>query len=338
MLDLLILLALLALMAGLAKCWAISRRPTTNRKCVGSLMALLMAFVAFIAVDWSFAFFPQLEGLNNILGMLPSAIIVGAALLAISGLKEYSKAKGFYTQGQAQAFTALILSGLLLMLIGVMIFGGMRDSFFGPQRAAGGRPLVFEELNFKFLAPGSQWSQVETNPLDAKATLAFRCARPEIHFLIVAQEALNDKFSVEDLWSLAMRNLSNAMDTVKVIYRTSTFIAGREGLRVHSEATRSGQKLYCQHRLLVFNGWTYQLIIWGGDRERIAIADEADYLLGRFTLLDEHRRPRGNTEAPLGWRVGRAFAGHGADRKSRGAFKWPRIVSFHNHITTQPCL
>src|SRR5437867_2110126 len=313
------LLILLALLAGLAKCWTISQRPTTNRKCVGSLMVLLVAWMASIAVNWAFASFPGLEPLGIVLELLPSAFAVCAALLAVAGLKDYSRAKGYYTQGQAQAFSTLVVSGLLLLLIAAVTFGGIRGSFFGRTRAAGGRPLVFEELNFKFLSPGSEWSQLETNSLDPKATLGFRCTRPEIYFLIVAQKAPNEKFSIDDLWDVALRNLSNAVATLRVIYRASTYLAGYEGLRVHSEATRSGQKFYYQHRLLVLNGLTYQLIFWGADRERLTIAEEADYLIGRFTLLDDRRRARVGNDSSLASRDRRAFAVHGANRQSRRA-------------------
>jgi len=227
-------------------------------------------------------------------------------------LKEYSRSRGYYTQGQGQAFSTLVVSGLLLLLIGAVTFGDLQSAFHGRKHPPGGRPLVFEELNFKFIAPGSDWSQMETNSLDPKATVAFRCARPEIHFLIVAQQAPNEKYAVEDLSELAMRNLSNAMDTVRVTFRGSTYIAGKEALRVHSEATRAGQKFYYQHRLLVFGGLTYQLITWGADQERTAVAVESDYLQARFTLLGERRcwrREDTDFRAPvrMGTRRGASF-------------------------------
>lgn len=62
------LLILLALPTGLAKCWTISQRPTTNRKCVGSLMVLLVAWMASIAVNWAFELFAGLEALGIVLG------------------------------------------------------------------------------------------------------------------------------------------------------------------------------------------------------------------------------------------------------------------------------
>src|SRR5206468_9370690 len=76
---------------------------------------------------------------------------------------------------------------------------------------------------------------------------------------------------------------------------------------------------YYQHRLLVFNGLTYQLIFWGADRERLTIAEEADYLIGRFTLLDERPRAGSENDSSLASRDGRAFAVHGANRQSRRA-------------------
>jgi len=249
----------------------------------------LVAWIASIAVNWSVGSFPALESINLILSLLPSGLAIGAGLLAVAGLKEYSRSKGYYTQGQAQAFSTLVVSVLLLLLIAAVTFGEMQSAFHGSRHPVGGRPLVFEEWNFKFLAPGSHWSQVETNSLEPKPTLAFRCARPEIHFLIAAQQAPDEKHTVEDLSELAMRNLSNSTDTVRVTYRASTYIAGREGLRVHCEATRAVQKLYYQYRLLVFGGLTYQLITWGADKERAAVAQEADYLLARFTLLGDRR-------------------------------------------------
>jgi len=261
-------------------------------------MVLLVAWMASIAVSW-LAAVPELESMSMVLALLPVGIAVCAALLAIAGLKDYSRSKGYYTQGQGQAISALVVSVLLLALIAVATFGGMLSAFQGRGHTPGGRPLVFEELNFKFLAPGGVWSQVDTNPLNLKATLHFRCARPEIYFLIVAQKTPSKPYSLDELCDLAIRNLSNAVDTMRVTYRAATYVAGQEGMRVHIEAARSGQKSYFQAKLLIARDCTYQLITWGADRKRIAISEEADYMLGRFTLLEASRASRKTEDSPV---------------------------------------
>jgi hypothetical protein len=287
---------MLGLLAGIAKCFAIARRPTTNRKCVASLMVLLGAWMASIGWVWFHSLSPALESVELILGIIPSGLTVGAALLAIAGLKEYSRGKGFYTQGLAQAFTALAVSGLLLLLIGLTIAGGMWSGFSEMDHPSGGKPLVFEEQNFKFLHPGSRWTSLETNSLDPGASLALRRLRPELNFLVVAQKTPSEKYSLDDLAELARRNQSNAVDRVRVFYSGATSLDRLDGLRVHSEGEPSGRKFYYQHRLFLAAGWGYQLITWGPDRA--TVANEADYLSSRFQILELNRRSQTGTNSP----------------------------------------
>lgn len=290
------LILLLGLLAGISGCAAIARRPTTNRKCVASLMVVLGAWVVSIALTWLFNTVSGLESLALVIGVLPVALLVCASLLAVGGLKECARAKGYFMQGPGQAIATLCLSGLLFALIGFVALGGMSSGFLGDNRPLGGQPVVFEQFNFKFLVPTKRWAQVNTNSLEPGATAAFHCSRPELHFLIIAQPTPGTNFSLQDLADLAMRNYSNTVAKARVTYRGATQLERLDGERLHGEGEESGRKMYYQYRLFLAAGLGYQLILWGPNRQ--AVGEEADYLAARFQILDLNRGSLKGTNSP----------------------------------------
>ena len=104
-------LVILALIAGIAKCYSISRRPTTNTKCVMALGLLLLACLIPHLSQTASAIvplpFPELAEFISL------AITLGSAVLAVIGLREYSRSRGAYKQGKAQAIWTLALSAFV---------------------------------------------------------------------------------------------------------------------------------------------------------------------------------------------------------------------------------
>jgi hypothetical protein len=164
----------LVLVAGIAKCWSISRRPGTNAKCVMALMLLLVAcLIPFVIRTLSVIVpipFPQIVALGEF------AIILAAGVLAVIGLREYSR--GRYTQGKLQAIWALALSGVVAILP-IALLAQLKWNFLGMAGTASpSRVLTHEELNFKFFVPGQRWHEIEGDPLDLKPALPFAARRP----------------------------------------------------------------------------------------------------------------------------------------------------------------
>jgi hypothetical protein len=103
----------LCLIGGIAKCWSISRRPSTNRKCVLALMLLLFAWLLSLFRASLSIVFPVPEVVDLVFTLAAFAITMAAAVLAVVGLGEYSQGKRFI-HGRAQAIWTLCLSAVIL--------------------------------------------------------------------------------------------------------------------------------------------------------------------------------------------------------------------------------
>jgi energy-converting hydrogenase Eha subunit G len=108
------MIAVVLLLAGALKCWSISRRPTTNRKCVLALMFLLTGWALLSFGGLMARLFPDEWYLALILGLPAGALVIAGFVLAIIGLIEYSQRREAFTQGRAQAIWTLVLSVLML--------------------------------------------------------------------------------------------------------------------------------------------------------------------------------------------------------------------------------
>jgi hypothetical protein len=58
-----------------------------------------------------------------------------------------------------------------------------------------------------------------------------------------------------------------------------------EGLRFDTEVEKAGQRFYCQMRLFVRNGFSYEFISRGRQQDEADVAEAMNYLARRFELL-----------------------------------------------------
>lgn len=278
-------LIMLVLAAGIAKCWSISRRPATNTKCVMALMLLLIAcLIPFVSRTLSVMVpipFPL------IIVLFEFAIILAAGVLAVVGLREYSR--GRYVQGKAQAIWTLALSGVVAILP-IAFLMQLKWNFLGiTTTGKAGHVVTHESLNFKFFVPGERWHEMEGDPLDLKPVLALRCTAADLQFAVVAQPASTHQQSPEQLEMLGTNTLSKALDDLKIISRLPIRKYTLEGIQLEIEAGHRGQPLYVENRLFDGNGLIYQLITWGPKRHETTVMEQARALLYRFELLDYNR-------------------------------------------------
>ena len=275
----------LVLAGGIAKCWSISRRPGTNTKCVMALMLLLIAcLIPFVSRTLS-AIVPIPFPL--IIALCEFAIILAAGVLAVIGLREYSR--GRYVQGKAQAIWALTLSGIVAILP-LALLAQLKWNFLSTGgTATAGRVVTREDLNFKFFVPGHRWHEAESDPLDLKPVLALRCTGSDLQFAVVAQPASTHKQSSEQLEILATNTLSKALDDLRILSRAAIQKDTLEGIQLDIEAGHRGQPLYVENRLFDGNGFIYQLIAWGPKRYESTVMEQAQALLHRFELIDYNR-------------------------------------------------
>jgi len=89
------LIFLILLGIGIYKCWSISQRPTTNRKCALSLMFLLGSWLAFSVVGAFLSSRKELLPIVGLLSIIGFCLLITAVVLSIIGLVEYAQAPGF---------------------------------------------------------------------------------------------------------------------------------------------------------------------------------------------------------------------------------------------------
>jgi len=282
-----LLLVILGLAAGIAKCWSVSRRPAANAKCVMALAVFLIGCLVPVLTQTLSLIVPI--PFLSLITFTSFGIILASAVLAVVGLREYSRRAGTYAQGKTQAICALALSALVACLPLAFLAQLRWDILPTSGPPAGARVLLFEDLNFKFFAPGGNWIEVGTNDLTLNGTVAFRFSRSEMYFVVVAQKTGDKYYSADQLAEVAMKDLSNSVDEIRLVYRGPVQIDRLEGLRLDNEAKRSGESLYFEHRLFAINGWAYQLITWGSKSLEANIAEQAETLARRFELLDYYR-------------------------------------------------
>jgi hypothetical protein len=286
----------IAILAGVAKCWELIRRPGTNSKCIASLMLLLIAWlVAFAGVNLAAVIGEP--GLVFMSGFVAFAIVMAGGALATMGLREYGRKRHGYTQGKAQGITALALSALLfLSMIGILAFGRY---LFGGE-AVGGQPLVFNEHNFSLLTPPGRWVKTETNMLDKTALLSYKRDRPEAYFILSIHNTGDPDYGTDRMVVYANDALGNVVDSVWQTYRGDAFVSGLGGITLHHEATARGDRLFFRHSLFATNGWTYKFVVWGKQRNKAELFEYSRMMCERFTVLDPQRfvnRTSGTTNA-----------------------------------------
>jgi hypothetical protein len=248
-------------------------------------MLLLIGWLLSVLGVGSIALFPMPAAVDLAMSLSAFGLCMAAAVLALVGLHEYSQHPKQYQQGRPQAIWTLALSAIIMTLLFLNVAMARRPPQLSNAYLVGGRPLIFQELNFKFVPPRGRWA-LETNSLESNVTLTLKWDRPEIHFLIIAQKAPHEKYSTENLADMVTESLRDKADSVHLLYRGPTRIDRLPGLRLHIETDRTGQKFYHEHRLFVTNDLTYQLTASGHQRDKEEVGKIAEFLAHRFELLD----------------------------------------------------
>ena len=168
--------ALLAL--GIAKCIAISRRPTTNGKTTVALALVLGAWLTLQMTSFLRAF--ALPPLLYLL-LLPLVLLSALAgvVLAIVGLIEMKRRPDGFLQGRAQGWWSVALGGLFvlssLVALGSLAATPVQRSILADVELprAEATTASFEDLNFRFTPPDRSWAKMEDiTRLNPDATIA----------------------------------------------------------------------------------------------------------------------------------------------------------------------
>ncbi|MGB8356367.1 MAG: DUF3857 domain-containing protein [Chthoniobacteraceae bacterium] len=261
-----------------------SRRESANTPCVFSLM---FAYIGILVLVFATPLSKQIPGVpyaRMVIAGAGVAIILTAGVLAIVGLVEYSRRRRRYSKGKTRAIITLILCA---PIVGLFCIGVVKGILMRPQAQTGEpiAPMVYEDLNFKF-APPRPWMPYETKKIIASATFGVRRSLPEVYFIVIAEKpGMESPLTLDSYVETAKSTLNSAAKSARFISDTRTTKDGMPAAIFETEADLDNLSLYYVHRMIIHNGYAYQLITWGDNRNRDTIRSEAESLASDFQLL-----------------------------------------------------
>jgi tetratricopeptide (TPR) repeat protein len=278
-------------LAGILKCVSISRRPTTNSKCVWSLALFLGVFPLSVAVNWIASGTTASRAPVIVAGLLYMGLFAASIVLAVIGLVEYSRERQRFVQGRTQAIWALVLSGVFFIFVVGGAVAGFSRAHRLNARSANHELITFEELNFKFSSPGRPWVRADAAALNRDAKLAFIRASPQTYFMVIAEPLGNVGYTAETLAKLGYQRMESLDDNVRVLQQEPSVVGRLNGLEVQTEVHIHGLSMCYVQWFCVTNGWAYQVMTWGSSRERETVVEAARQMTEGFELLDYQRSP-----------------------------------------------
>ena len=284
------------LMWGIWKCSQIAKRETTCSKCVQGLQLTLIGLLVGVVDIMPRQIIPH----GSVLGILIFAamliLMISGAVVAIIGLTEYKKQPG-YTQGRAQAITAITLSviSLTLMIFGFYLGFSKRlqtlPSTSGMELpTASGTTREFKELNFKFKVPQKPWVEVNAKKINRDAAFALTNGNLQTFFMIIAEKVGIEKdISASTLAEVSRGNLRGVSNSITFSDEKSQTVNGLTGLRFSGDAQIRNQYITYDFWLCSHNGFFYQLIAFGRTSQKAILFKEVDKLLNNFEQVDKNK-------------------------------------------------
>ncbi len=279
---------------GARKAQAISKRPTTNKKCALGLMSFLIGY-GLASLAGGLKLFGGTGWLVTLgwvgLYLMGFVAVVVAVVLAILGLVEIRNQPGVFVQGKAQGIWTLVLTGIFMLLVcGGFIAAIMSKEGGENPSSKPGQVTVRDDLNFKFTAPARPWVNMNAAIFNADAALAFMRRNPEISFVVIAEQFGGDNdITVNQIAEVGRGQLKSATKTCVERESTNVVINGLSGLMVQTDVTLYNRKLSYCHWYCVTNGYAYQLVAWGDSARRQLLADQFREITKGFQLADKNR-------------------------------------------------
>ncbi len=270
---------------GALKCIQIMSRPTTDKKCGASLLLVMIAWLvsglAILVID---ALGQEWVVLGAIATGLTRLLLLAAFVLGFVGLATYDSKR--FTQGRAQAVSAVSLVGLILALAmgGYSVKSALQRGLEDPHGRTAKR-IEKPEFNFS-LAPTAPWASMKPEVINQAACLAFRRPTPETVCLVIAEHGTS-ALQVDLLAEICKANLAGSAEVLEQQEERVT-AAGYTFTRVTTRARVPSTKpvFAYEHWLLVNLGIAWQLVFWTPDSDRSRLPVNAREVVDTFRVLD----------------------------------------------------
>ena len=285
------------IIAGIAKCIAIMRRPTTSAMCVSSLLLSLIAWT-LSGVLGNFR-----EEIGSVLRLVLSVtvllLILAGIVCACIGLGLYRS--GGFVQGRRQAVWGLVLNGLFAAIaLGGYVYAMQRAERLGgalpPTEKSGASVVEIREANCSFTCLPKPW-MVMGNPklLHANASAVLRRTFPEWNLFLIAEPLAMEPST---LAQIAKSNASSAAKSVSFGPESRETYGGVEFIHFEGEfEIPSGKmRLATAYWITSKAGISYQFYSCGLKADRERGVREVREIMSSFRLLDPNR-PSSDFEA-----------------------------------------
>ena len=273
---------------GIAKCFSIMRRPTTNAVCVLSLVIFLVAWLVSLAVGLLKQMGTR-EIFTTLLGFLSLMLLVASFALAIVGLALYGRPKDYYLQGRRQATWVLVLSTPLLLLFAGVIYtvAKVRTEIIAEDSTPAGELKEFPDLNFRIRVPQKPWVNLKPTAINEEAAVVFRRRAPEVFFMLLAETTNGEDLGLPAFVEIAKGNLRSAADEAEFFNEGEEVIGDLPFWRMSAKASLPPDgEFYHEYHLLLKNGYFYQLMSLGSAKNAEAVYGAARDIVAGFEIID----------------------------------------------------
>ncbi len=329
------LFVVLLLLAGLIKCFQISRRPTASTVCVSSLALLLLAWLmvagsALLLGDPS-------DLAQALISVAAGVMVLTAIVLAIVGLVLFHQKPRRFEQGSGQALTTLLLGGLVLTLMGGGFVAGLieRHESLNPEPVAtdDGEVIRRAHLNYQLerIEPG--WISVDPKAFNERASVMLRRARPPMGFAILVEQTGAGLIDDRELAEAVHANLGAASSIARFTSPQPVRIGGIDGLELSGTARLGGHRVSYLFWVAEHNGQSIQIVGWSASEHRAEMERDVRRIRDTFRLIDADKVFQTSSELALGV-VKEPTFGYRLDLRDTGWQEWTtRASDFPEAVT-----
>lgn len=174
------------------------------------------------------------------------------------------------------------VSGLLFFLHWDRVPPGFKMDDHPP-----GTKLTFPKFNFSFAVPYKPWTRIRPDRINRLASVAYMQGKEQVFFMIIA-EAIDPDIELTDelLTTVVKNNLRQASKSSRFIDQRPEQLHAMEGTAFEAEAHVSGFHAHYRYWVGTVNGYVYQLICWGQQKDRGKVNAKAEEMFQHFAILD----------------------------------------------------